>query len=55
MIPTYLVANVSFERQSYTVNETDGSIQLLLVLSNPPTNVITVKVFTTNGSAVGKL
>ena len=53
MISTF-VANVSFERQTYTVNETDGKVETALVLSNPSSTVVTVEVFTTNGSATGK-
>ena len=51
----YLVdATVNFERQTYTVNEDDINIEPVLVLSNPSSSVITVQVFSTDGSATGK-
>ena len=53
MISTF-VANVSFERHTYSVNETDGKVETALVLSNPSSTVVTVGVFTTSGSATGK-
>ena len=62
MVNVYLVtanlcliaANVSFEQQTYNVNETDGQIEPVLVLSNPSSTAITVEVFSTDGSATGK-
>ena len=45
---------MSFEQQVYTVNETDGNVQLVLVLSNPSSTNITVVLFSTGGSATGK-
>ena len=45
---------VSFEQQSYAVNESNGKVESVLVLSNPSSSVITVQVFSTNGSATGK-
>ena len=51
----YLVAaTVRFEQQTYNVNETDEEIEPILVLSNPSSSVITVQVFSTDGSATGK-
>ena len=50
----FTAATVSFEQQTYIVNEADGSFQPVLVLSNPSATVITVEVFSTNGSATGK-
>ena len=49
-----IAANVSFEQQTYNVNETDGQIEPVLVLSNPSSTAITVEVFSTDGSATGK-
>ena len=45
---------VSFEEQTYSINETDGKVEPVLVLSNPSSSVITVQVFSTDGSATGK-
>ena len=51
----YLVAaTVSFAQPTYNVNEHDGKVQPVLVLSNPSSSVITVQVFSTDGSATGK-
>ena len=38
----------------YTVNETDEIVEPVLVLSNPSSSVITVQVFGTDRSALGK-
>ena len=57
MIFTYFsvsAAAISFEQRIYDVNETDGNLQTTLVLSNPSSSVITVQVFSTDGSATGK-
>ena len=43
-----------FEDSTYTVNEADGNVQPVLVLSNPSSTAITVEVFSTGGSATGK-
>ena len=51
----YLTAAlVSFEKRSYVVDENSGNVRLSLVLSNPSSTVITVQVFSTDGSATGK-
>ena len=50
----HLAATVRFQQQTYTVNETDGRVEPVLVLSNPSSSVITVQVFSTDGSATGK-
>ena len=49
-----VAANVSFEQQTYKVNEDDENVQPVLVLSNPSSTAITVEVFSTDGSATGK-
>ena len=49
-----LAATVSFEQLTYTADEDDEKIELVLVLSNPSSSVITVQVFSTDGSATGK-
>ena len=51
----YLIAvTVSFAQPTYNVIEDDGKIEPALVLSNPSSSIITVQVFSTNGSATGK-
>ena len=51
----YLIdVTVSFEQSTYTVIEDDGRVEPVLVLSNPSSSVITVQVFSTDGSATGK-
>ena len=47
-------ATVSFEQQTYSVNEADGNFQPVLVLSNPSATAITVEVSSTDGLAIGK-
>ena len=54
IIANLIAANISFEQLTYTVNETDGRVEPVLVLSNPSSSVITVQVFSTDGSATGK-
>ena len=49
-----VVATISFEQPMYIVDEADGRVEPVLVLSNPSSSVITVQVFSTNGSATGK-
>ena len=44
---------VSFEHPTYSVDEHDGPVLLTMILSNPSSNDVTIKVFTTNGSATG--
>ena len=50
----FIAATVRFEQLSYTVNEVDGTVEPVLVLSNSSSSVITVQVCSTNGSATGK-
>ena len=47
-------ATVSFAQLTYNVNEDDEIVEPVLVLSNPSSSVITVQVFSTDGSATGK-
>ena len=50
----YLIdPTVSFNQPSYIVDEADGKVEPVLVLSNPSSSVITVQVFSTDGSATG--
>ena len=48
------IAAVSFNESVYSVNEYDGVVQPVLVLSNPLSFDITVEVIVMGGSAIGK-
>ena len=50
----YPLANVSFGRPVYGVNEDNGPAQPVLVLSNPLSTDILVQVNATDGSATGQ-
>ena len=55
LLSSYLIAaTVSFVKQTYSINEADGNIQPVLVLSNPSSTAVIVKVLGTDGSATGK-
>ena len=43
-----------FSQTTYSVNESDGSAQIGLVLSNPSSSDITVQVANIDGSATGE-
>ena len=45
---------MSFEEQSYNVNESNEKVQVVLVLSNPSSTDIIIEVVNTDGSAIGK-
>ena len=45
---------VFFNQSSYNVVESDGSVQLVLVLSNSSSTDITINIFNNNGSAFGE-
>ena len=47
-----VVVTVSFNESAYCVNEDDGTVQTVLVLSSPPAINITIHVSSTGGSAV---
>jgi len=49
----YIDTEVSFEHPTYTVNEIDGKIESVLVLSNPSSIDITIRVHCIDGSATG--
>ena len=51
----YLDTTVEFSNSIYSVDEDSGSARLLLLLSNPPSTNITIEVFNTNITALGKL
>ena len=48
------VASVSFNQPTYSVNESDGMVQLVLLLSNQSTTDITVQVIDSDNSAMSK-
>ena len=48
-----IVITITFNQSEYSVNEDIGSVQLVLVLSNPSSFVETVQVFSTDISATG--
>ena len=49
-----LAPTVNFDQSTYGIDEDKGSVQLLLELSNPSTTDITIRVFSSDGSATGK-
>ena len=50
----FTAAIVSFEQQTYNVNESNEKVQVVLVLSNPSSTDIIIEVVNTDGSAIGK-
>ena len=42
-----------FSQSAYGVNESDGSVEPVIVLGKPLSTPFTVKVTTTDGSAIG--
>ena len=50
----FVAATVSFEQQTYNVNESNEKVQVVLVLSNPSSTDIIIEVVNTDGSAIGK-
>jgi len=51
---TFVATNVKFEQQTYSIDENDGFVQPVLILSNPLSNDVIIKVRTINGSAAGE-
>ena len=49
-----LVITVSFVQSTPSVNENDGPVQPVLVLSNPSATDAVVEVFNTDGTATGE-
>ena len=45
---------MKFNQSTYNVDEDDGPVQPVLLLSNPSSTDITISVFSTDGSATGK-
>ena len=55
MINQYTIAvTVSFSQSTYSVSEDDGSVQPVLVLSNPSSTDITVQVRDNSNTATGE-
>ena len=50
-----LAPTLKFNQSAYNVDEDDGPAQPVLVLSNPSSTDITISVFSTDGSATGKI
>ena len=48
-----LVTSVKFNQSTYSVDENGGSVQLVLVLSNPSSFDITIQLFNTDVTAFG--
>lgn len=48
------IPTINFHQSTYSVNENNGAVRVMLVLSNPSSLDITVQVFITNGSATGQ-
>ena len=53
-ITPYSLATVGFTQSEYIVDEDDGLVTVVLILSNPLSTDIIVLVRDTNGSATGK-
>ena len=45
---------MNFDQSTYTIDEDNGPLQPVLVLSNPSTYLINVQVNSTDGSAIGE-
>ena len=49
-----LAITVGFNQTTYIINENDGALQLVLILSNPSSTDITIHVNITDGLATGE-
>ena len=55
LLYTHSVApTVRFEQSVYTVDEGGESVELVLILSSPISTDISIPVYTTDGSAIGR-
>ena len=54
VLPILLVISVKFSQLAYSVGENNGMVQIVLVLSNPSSTVITAQVSNTDGSATSE-
>ena len=50
----FIVTTVNFDQSTYIVDEDNGPVQPVLVLSNPSANLLNVQVNSTDGSAIGE-
>ena len=50
----YVATTINFDKSVYSIDEVDGAIHPVLTLSNPLLKTVTVKVLSTDGSAIGK-
>jgi len=50
----YVAPSITFNQSTYTTNEDDGFVTIVLILSIPSATDITVQALTTNGSATGE-
>ena len=55
LIVYFLAIDVFFNASTYTVDENNGHVQLVLVLSNPSSTDITVQVTDNSDTATGEL
>ena len=54
MIYCSIVTTVNFDQSTYIVDEDNGPVQPVLVLSNPSANLLNIEINTTDGSAIGE-
>ena len=50
----FVVTRINFDDSTYSIDEYDGAIHPVLILSNPVSTDVTVKVLSTDGSADGE-
>ena len=50
----HIVATVFFNESTYSVNENEGSVRPVLVLSNPSSTDVIVHVIDSDGTAMGE-
>ena len=50
----HVAPTITFNQSTHTINEDDGLVTIVLILSDPSTTDITVQVLTTDGSATGE-
>ena len=50
----FVATTVSFDNSTYSIDEYNGAIHPVLILSNPVSTDVTVKVLSTDGSADGE-
>ena len=50
----FVATNITFDKSTYNIDEYDRAIHPVLILSNPISEDVTVKILSTNGSDDGK-